>query len=184
MTNINIGSNYTLTAEILFDNPLVPPSGVMIFKLGATTLGISEVINGVATLTISSDQLGVGTFNIEAFYAGDAHYTPAESAVPATIVIIGTTTTLLYLNPTIGGSGTSVVMNAVVFPAVSEGTITFYSTAHNPISGASNISVVDGVASVSVIASNIGGSTTVFAAYSGSATYLPSTSSGVHVSFG
>lgn len=59
------------------------PSGNVEFYNGATLVGISPVIGGVASVTVSPS---AGTYNITAYYFGDSNYTASNSQLKTLLV--------------------------------------------------------------------------------------------------
>jgi len=73
-------ANITLTATVLSPNPLVVPTGVIVFNNGSITLGVAALnSSGIATLTIDASVLGSGPQNLLAYYAGDANFAAGVS---------------------------------------------------------------------------------------------------------
>ncbi len=56
------------------------PGGSVTFSSGTDTLGTASLINGVATLTASSQGIAAGTYGVTARYSGDASDTTSTSA--------------------------------------------------------------------------------------------------------
>ena len=137
--NPTVGSPVTITEN-------VPPgvSGPVSFYNGTTLLGTATVVNGVATLTVST--LPLGPDPITATTPGDANNNPAIS--PATIVTVIKSTTILAA-PTASNNnpatGTPVTISQVV-PTGVTGPISFYNggtllgTA-TPINGVATLTV-------------------------------------------
>lgn len=59
------------------------PSGNVEFYNGATLVGISPLIGGVASVTVSPS---AGTYNITAYYFGDSNYTASNSQLKTLLV--------------------------------------------------------------------------------------------------
>ena len=89
-----INNQVTFTATV--SGGVTPTTGMVNFKEGATVLGSSAAVAGVATFNIST--LPIGTHNVIASFAGDAGHSAADSTADAHIVndipllITGTTT--------------------------------------------------------------------------------------------
>ena len=117
--NPTIGSPVTITEN-------VPPgvSGPISFSNGTTLLGTATVINGVATLTVST--LPLGPNPITATTPGDASNNPATS--PATLVIVIKSTPVLA-PPTASNNnpatGTPITISQIV-PTGTTGPVSFY----------------------------------------------------------
>jgi trimeric autotransporter adhesin len=119
-----IGEPLTLTAAITSSSGT--PAGVVTFTDGATTLGTSPIVNGVAQLTTSA--LGLAAHNIVATYAGEGAFFGSTSAPlmhfvqgHATVTLTASQTSLTF------GSSPKLTINVKpVAPAVGMpgGTIT------------------------------------------------------------
>lgn len=72
--SVPYGTNLTYTANLSVVGSSPVPSGTIRFVDGANTLGTANLVNGVATFSIST--LAVGAHNISAAYPGDANYQP------------------------------------------------------------------------------------------------------------
>jgi len=78
------GSTVTFTATVSGGNN---PSGMVTFKNGAATLGISPLSGGVATLSLAN--LGVGVHYIGAAYSGDAGNAASSANVLSQVINAG-----------------------------------------------------------------------------------------------
>ena len=121
------GSTVTLTATVAPASGSTAPAGTVTFLNGATPIGTASLTNGTGSLSLST--LPVGTDSITAQYAGAANFAAStSSAVPVTIVTIGTTTTVLA-TPNQAAFGSAVTLTATVAPASGStaptGTVTF-----------------------------------------------------------
>ena len=115
------GTSITLTATI---SGGVSPTGTVIFKDGATTLGTGAVSGTTATFSMAS--LAVGSHGITAAYAGDTNN--AGSTSPAATLTVGQTTTTTTVSSSSANPvfGTSVTLTAIISGGVSAtGTVTF-----------------------------------------------------------
>src|SRR5262249_48167939 len=169
------GQTVTLTATV---SPVTPApealTGTVTFKDGGTTLGVVTLANGAASLTTST--LAVGTHSLTAVYSGSPDYAASTSAVATETVNPGSTTTSLTSTPNPSLTGQTVTLSATVSPVspatgVPTGTVTFSD-------GATTLAVVtlvNGSASLSISTLGIGDHP-ITAAYSGSASFLASTS--------
>jgi hypothetical protein len=72
-----VGSPITLTATIRSVAGNSMPTGTITFKDGAKVIGIAQLFDGVATLTIST--LSVGRHSIKAVYSGSASFLTSSS---------------------------------------------------------------------------------------------------------
>ncbi len=70
-TRVSSGQSVTLTATVAVDPPgsSTPTGGTVTFTDGPTTLGTANLVNGTASLAVST--LGVGQHTIVATYSGD-----------------------------------------------------------------------------------------------------------------
>lgn len=103
-----LGDSVTFTATVSGTSP----TGTVTFKDGATTIGSSSVVAGVATLTTSS--LALGAHSMTAQYDGDASNAASTSSALTQNVVKKTSTTTLVssLNPSVFGD--SVTLTATV----------------------------------------------------------------------
>jgi large repetitive protein len=122
----NIGAPLTLTASV---SPSAATGVVEFIEYAAPaaiTWGIQPLVNGTATLTISSlpASLGGGTHNIQAYYHGDANYNSGNSAPLAQQLIslkpAATISLSSWMNPGIMGIQFNIAA-AVAAPAGSSG---------------------------------------------------------------
>jgi Bacterial Ig-like domain (group 3) len=94
------------------------PTGMIVFNDGATAIGTGTLINGVATLAISS--LTPGTHTITAGYSGDSNYQAGISAAVQQQVVAGggggpvTPTVTLAVDPTTAASGATITFTVTV----------------------------------------------------------------------
>ncbi|HXB75695.1 MAG TPA: Ig-like domain repeat protein [Candidatus Acidoferrales bacterium] len=121
-----VGQTVTITADI----SQTTAAGTMQFAdygpgtSSYATIGSSPVVNGRATLAISS--LSAGTHNISAFYSGDANFVGgASSLLPQVVRIATTTTTSLTANAASSIYGQAVQLTAAVSPGAATGTVQF-----------------------------------------------------------
>lgn len=70
------GEPITFTATVNHPN-VGNPTGTVIFKDSGSPIGSAPVMNGIATFTIST--LDVGEHDVQAFYLGDAYFLPSSS---------------------------------------------------------------------------------------------------------
>jgi len=162
------GGSVTFTASI---SPSVPNYETVTFYDGGASIGTGATSGGAATLTTSS--FAAGTHNITASYPGDTNYVASTSSALTQTVNQATTTTGISSSPNPSGYGASVTFNAWVRPIGPNGeTITFYDGSTQIGTGTTS----GGSASLTTLALAVG-SHSVTAAYTGDATYAPSTSS-------
>src|SRR2546427_686274 len=169
------GQAVTLTAMVTPVRPdTIAPTGTVVFKDGATTLGVVTLVNGSASLVTSA--LAAGAHSLTASYSGDLEFSASTSAVRIQTVNPGQTTTTLTSTPNPSLAGQAVTLSTTVTavaPAVGipTGTVTFRDGA-TPIG---TVTLVNG--SASLVASTLAvGSHSLTAAYSGGGTFLASTS--------
>jgi len=93
-----LGQTIRLTATV-FPNDPTKPTGTVQFKEGSVTFATAALVNGVATLDISS--LTLGTHVITAQYLGDANFGPNLSSTVISQVV------LMPEVPTLGGTGSA-----------------------------------------------------------------------------
>src|SRR5207249_975429 len=103
------------------------PTGTVTFREGATVLGMAALVNGSASISIST--LAVGTHSLTALYNGSATFPASTSAVVHAVNAPGAaaTTTTLTSTPNPSTTGQVVALSARVTSAagVPAGTVTF-----------------------------------------------------------
>ena len=176
-TSTTYGAPVTLSGTVVaVDPPIGTPTGSVGFRDGNTFIGsgtLDEASPNVATFV--TNELSVGSHMINATYTGDGVYVASPSnTVTINVAKAATTTTLtssanpsdfgeaVTLTATVDGPGTTTVPGTVQFK---DGTVNL---------GAPQ-SLIVGQASLT-IPSLGGGSHSITAVYSGSDSYLPSTS--------
>ena len=157
-TNTTVGSPETISET-------VPPgvTGPVTFNDGSTPIGTAPIVNGVATITVST--LPGGTDPITASTPGDANNNPATS--PATVVTVTKATPTIALTSSINPSsaGQSVTFTATA-PTGATGSVVF-------LDGATTLGTValtSGQASITTNALTAG-SHTITADYGGDSSY-------------
>src|SRR5881296_2824534 len=169
------GQAVTLTATVAPVRPdTIAPTGTVVFKDGATTLGVMTLVNGSASLVTSA--LAAGAHSLTATYSGDLEFSPSTSAVRIQTVSRGQTATTLTSTPNPSLAGQAVTLSTTVTavaPAVGlpTGTVTFRDGA-TPLA---TVALVNGSASL-VTSALTTGNHSLTAVYSGSANFLTSTS--------
>jgi hypothetical protein len=115
----NFGQAMTLTAT------LSPSSatGSITFQDAGSTLGSSNINNGVATFTISA--LSTGAHPLAAIYGGDTNNMASTSATLTQTVRPSNTTTTLTSSANPSSYGQSVTLTVTLSPASATGSITF-----------------------------------------------------------
>jgi uncharacterized repeat protein (TIGR01451 family) len=82
--SVPYGTSLTYTANLSVAGGAPLPSGTIRFVDGSTNLATVNMVNGVATFSIST--LGVGPHNVSAVYLGDANYQPFTTPADAITV--------------------------------------------------------------------------------------------------
>ena len=194
-TSSDFGQPVTLTATVASDPNYAAPTGPLQFydvscpkqegcpaiDYTVTPLGDPVPLNGgVATLTTSA--LPVGTNEPYASYIGGATWAPSRSATGAVVhtVAPGVTIVSLASSSPSGLAGHPVTYAATVIPAPGGGTVAFSDGGTGPIAGCGSQPVgADGTATCQVTY-GVAGSHDIYAAYSGDANYLASSSLGAY----
>ncbi|MDX3853666.1 Ig-like domain repeat protein, partial [Streptomyces sp. AK02-01A] len=150
------------------------PTGLVSFFDGATLLGTSALVGGVATLSVST--LSVGVHSLTAVYGGDVNFGGSTSPVDTqTVTAVGTTTTLTSApDPSVFGQVKVLTATVAAVPPGSgtpTGTVDFFDGA--TLLGTS--ALVGGVATLSVSTLSVGVHS-LTAVYSGDASFGGSTS--------
>jgi alpha-tubulin suppressor-like RCC1 family protein len=109
-TSSVFGQRVTLTAQATSSGGT--PSGSVIFKDGATTLGTKSLSGGSAALAVTS--LAVGTHHLKAEYEGDTSYAASTSASLTQRVAKGASTTTLTTAPQTVTTATTMTLTATV----------------------------------------------------------------------
>jgi len=149
------------------------PTGTVTFREGATVLGMADLVNGSASISIST--LAVGTHSLTALYDGSATFPASTSAVVHAVNAPGaaaTTTTLTSTpNPSTAGQVVALSARVTSVAGVPAGTVTFRDGAN--VLG--TVTLVNGSASLSV-SNRVAGTHPLTATYNGSATFAVSIS--------
>jgi autotransporter-associated beta strand protein len=150
-TSVVAGQTIVLTAQVV---PVAPgegvPTGTVVFKHGATTLGTATLSNGVATLQTA---LGaVGNDGVTATYSGDANNSPSSTAITITVGARGARASRITLSSSVNPSvvGQTVTFTATIRDAgagaahTPTGTVSFFLgttlLGYGSLSGASGVS--------------------------------------------
>src|SRR2546426_1513262 len=173
------GQAVTLTATVspAAADTLVP-GGTVAFRDGLPTLGAATLVNGRASLVVST--LAVGTHSLTAAYSGDLEFSASTSAAVTQTVNLASTTTSLTSTPNPSTVGQAVTLRATVSPVapatgVPTGSVTFRDGAATSLGV---VALVNGSASLSV-STLAAGTHSLTAVYSGSPTFAASTSAAV-----
>ena len=150
------------------------PSGSVTFLDGATPIGTTLIVGGVANFL--SNGLTAGSHTITAQYSGDQDFNPTTSAALTQVVNKASTTVTVasLTNPTAFGQSATFTANVkAVAPGAGTptGTVTFFDGA-NPI-GTGNVNG-SGIAQVSTTTLTVG-THNITATYNGDANFLTST---------
>ena len=160
------GENVTFTA--LVTSPSGIPTGTIRFKNNSSTIGTSNLVNGVATLSISSLPIAANTISIE--YLGTTNFSANTSNTLNYQVTAQPGTTLATIqagiNPLTSSYGTNITMTATMTPLAATGTIIF----RDGTTILGTRSLTNGIATFS-INSLTAGTHQLNMVYSGSATY-------------
>jgi O-glycosyl hydrolase len=173
------GATVTLTANVGYSSttPPAPPTGIVTFLDGTTTLGTANLANGVATFTTTT--LAAATHSLTASYAGSTGADASLStAVPLVITAAppASTSLALMVSPNPATAGAPVMLTATISSAagVPTGSITF-------LDGATSIgtgTLSNGVASFT-ISTFAAGTHSLTASFAGTTSYAASTSAAV-----
>jgi hypothetical protein len=170
------GQAVTLSATVTAATGV--PTGTVTFRDGSTVLGAATLVNGSASMSVST--LAVGTRPLTALYGGSATFLPSTSAVVTQAVnapgAAATTTTLTSTpNPSTTGQAVSLSATVTAATGVPTGTVTFRDGAN--VLG--TVTLVNGSASLSV-SMRTTGTHPLTATYNGSATFAISISATVN----
>jgi hypothetical protein len=118
-----VGQSVTFTATV--SSGAGTPTGTVIFKDGATTLGTIPLSAGTATLSVST--LTAGGHTIVAVYGGNSSFAPSTSSfVKQTVNKRPTTTSIVAApNPTFVGQSVTFTATVSSGAATPTGTVTF-----------------------------------------------------------
>jgi len=157
-------------------NPAMVPTGDVVFSVAGKAIGTSALVNGVATLPISS--LLAGTNQVTATFAAQGNFDQSASAALAQMVNKLPTAAALTVSPSPSNLGDIITATATISGAQAglplTGTVQFSvggKTVGDPIA------VSNGLAALGIKGLPLGNSN-VTAVYSGDATYLGSNAAG------
>jgi hypothetical protein len=164
------GQSVTFTATVT--GLIVPPTGTVTFKDGATTLGTGS-LNGSGQATFSTGALSAGGHSITAVYGGDLLYNPSTSSVLTQTVNQASSTTSVSssVNPSAVDQSVTFTTTVTAPGGTPTGTVTFRDGATTL--GAATLSGGTATLSLSTLAA---GSHSITAVYGGSIQFTPSTS--------
>jgi hypothetical protein len=183
-----VGETIAYTAMVAVTAPgSGSPTGTVSFSDGGTPIpscqGLALPSVGPPAATCAQAYDSVAAQDIRADYSGDSSFTASAGSVQENVSPVSTTIALAS-SPAASTSGQSVALTATVAPtsgaANPDGAVTFTLNG-NPL-GTSVVSTIDGVTSASMVLTTLpNGSDPVMATYSGSAAFLPSSSTGAVV---
>lgn len=180
MQTVALGSPITVSAMVIPSPDLPMPTGVVVFKVDGVSLGVIALdATGTATLIFNSTVLGLGIFDVIAYYPGDKHYAPSESltATKNIVSVIPTTLNLSGPSSVLQGRTISLTTHIVHGGSISPtGTIAF----SDFLANIGSISVFGDVATFPVVLPV--GNYSLMATYSGDSVYGGSTSLPISVS--
>ncbi len=147
------------------------PTGTVVFSEAFTILGSATLVNGSASISVSS--LAVGSHSIISAYQGSLGFQPSTSAALKQVVNPPATTTTLFssLNPSVFGQAVSFTAAVSSASGTPTGTVIFYDGS----TAIGSATLANGIASLST-SSLAAGSHSITAAYQGSSAFGPSTS--------
>jgi parallel beta-helix repeat protein len=160
-----LGQDVELTATV----SSAAATGTVTFMEGTTNLGSASVVNGVATLDLTT--LGIGSHSITAVYGGDGSLLTSTSAALTELITTIATTTAIKTSLSPSTLGQNLTLTATLSSAAATGTVTFMEG--SATLGAAN--VVNGVATLDLTMLGVG-SHAIAAVYSGDSSYAASTS--------
>jgi hypothetical protein len=178
-----VGQTIVYTALVAVTAPgSGSPTGTVSFSDDGTPMPSCQNLAlpsvGPPTVTCAQAYDSVAAQDITADYSGDANFTASRGSLQETVSPVSTTTALAS-SPVASTSGQSVTLTATVAPTSGagnpDGSVTFM--LHGTPLGTSVVSTTGGVTSASMLLTTLpNGSDPVQATYSGSASFLPSSS--------
>jgi hypothetical protein len=160
-----VGQSVTLSAAVTPSTA----TGTVQFMDGSTALGTVAISGGSAAMSVST--LSVGTHSVTAVYSGDANDAGSTSAVLTETVQQAATTTTLTSSVDRTWVGQNIPLAVTVTPPAATGTV-------NLMKGSTILAtstVTNGAATLN-ISTLPAGPNTLYARYTGNASYLPSNS--------
>ena len=180
-STVILGNTLTLTAHVGPEANNTEPTGTVTFSSGSTTLGSAKLNSGgSASISLTASGVPVGTYNVIASYGGDTNYQSSTSAaVPVNVISQGTTTTTITATPASQSQGGAVSLVVTVTPQQPDGSPPPSGAVSLALNGSNLTTLTLAGGSATLSASTTGlatGSYPLTAKYSGSATYVGSTS--------
>lgn len=184
MANVIFGDPITITISIFSPNPPLQATGIVVLVANEDTVSTQHITNGSTSFTVNSGDLGIGTFNFVAFYAGDANFAPGESSTLVYNVVSPITTSVVVAsnaNPAAFGQAITFTATITAGQPITAGTVSLYDTlSPSPIGFASNITQTStgGTATFVISTLNVAVSPpySIFAVYNAGGAFLTSTS--------
>jgi glucuronoarabinoxylan endo-1,4-beta-xylanase len=171
------GATVTLTATVTSTGGT--PTGSVSFLQGSTSLGTAMLVNGTATLPVSTLAAGA-TYTLTASYAGDASFSSSTSnsvSLVVTAAAPAATTLMLTATPNPVASGATVTLTATLASSAGmpSGSIGFFDGA----TSLGTASTVNGVAVLTTTDLTAAGTDALTATFAGNSSYAASTSNAV-----
>ena len=173
-------SGQAVTFTLAISGPNGTATGTVNFLDGATAIGgcSAVAVGGTGSATCTTSTLALGTHSITAQYSGDAKYHAGTSnALSQQVNAKATTTTALAssLNPSTSGQSVTLTASVTASSGTPTGTVDFLDGGA-AITSCTGVSLASGSASC-VLSTLAVGTHSLTARYSGSVSYLASTSS-------
>src|SRR5262249_25446564 len=161
-----------------------PPTGTVVLKDASNsnaTVATGTLSSGAFTFNVAAGALPAGTHNLFVSYGGDTYHLPQDStAVPHTVNLVATTTSLVDNGPNPSIVGNAVSFTVTVSPTVPDGATVQLEDADNSNAVVGSGSLTSGTVNINVSNLSVGSTATthhIFAVYAGDATYAASQSS-------
>jgi len=163
----------SVTLSVTVTGPGATPSGTITVMDGTTTVG-TITLDATGKGAISTSPLTAGSHSLTFTYGGDANFTEGSEALTQRVVPAATTPQLASSrNPSVAGD--TIQLTATVAPNVATGTVTFTIRQNGSVIESHSAVLASGIGTLSV-SDLVAGTYQVQAAYSGDASYRPSTS--------
>jgi hypothetical protein len=175
-----VGQSVTVTATVTASTAIATPTGAVSFSDGANLIGTATLDQGKATVRVPF--LTPGTHLIAARYAGDVDFAPSMSNAGALSEVVGPSNTVVVPSSTVNPSVYGQALSFTVIVSASGGGGGIPNGTVLLADGNSSLGTValDSTGKGALTIASLGmGSHSITATYSGSASYLPSTSSGL-----
>lgn len=140
-----VGDRVVFTASLKAAGVLVPTAtGNIILKEGGAFVGAAQLVEGKATISIST--LALGTHTLTAEYAGDANYSASKSGNVVVNIVdnnLINTTTKLTASKSVAALGDTITFTATVTPNTATGQVRFMDSVNGQGAVAINIAAVN-----------------------------------------